>query len=68
MGYRLVCDKCGAPIDPASSRIVVGYNMNSWNEPEAKYELCASCARRLKHWMNSSFPIVVGKEGGGEDV
>lgn len=35
MGYKLVCDKCGAPINPVSSRIVIGYNMNSWDEPEA---------------------------------
>lgn len=64
MGYKLVCDKCGAPINPVSSRVVVGYNMNSWDEPEAKYELCASCAMRFKNWMNSSFPIVASKEGG----
>lgn len=67
MGYKLVCDKCGAPIDPPSSRIVIGYNMDSWNDPKKKYELCVSCARRFKHWMNDSFPTVVGKERGGED-
>lgn len=67
MAYRLVCDKCGAPIDPTSSRIVIGYNMDCWNEPEEKYELCVSCARRFKLWINSSFPIMVGKDKGGED-
>lgn len=67
MGYRLVCDKCGAPIDPPSSRIVIGYNIDSWNDPKEKYELCVSCARRLKLWMNDSFPTVIGKEGGGEN-
>lgn len=66
MGYRLVCDKCGASIDPPSSRIVIGYNMDSWNDPKEKYELCASCARRFKHWMNASFPTVIDKKGGGE--
>lgn len=66
MGYTLVCDKCRAPIDPPSSRIVIGYNMDSWNDPKEKYELCVSCARRFKHWMNAPFPTVIGKEGGGE--
>jgi len=66
MAYKLVCDKCGAPIIPASSRIVVGYNMDCWNEPKEKYELCASCARRFKRWMNDSFPIVIGEKGGNE--
>ena len=67
MGYRLVCDKCGAPINPASSRIVIGYNMDSWNDPKEKYELCASCAMRFKNWINSSCPSVVGKERGSEE-
>lgn len=61
MGYRLSCDKCGAPIDPPSSRIVIGYNIDSWNDPKEKYELCVSCARRFKNWINSSFPIVIGE-------
>lgn len=65
MGYRLVCDKCGSPINPASSRVVVGYNMDCWNELKEKYELCVSCAMRFGHWMNSSFPIV-NEEGGKE--
>ena len=67
MGYMLVCDKCGAPINPVSSRVVVGYNMDCWNEPKEKYELCVSCAMRFRHWMNGSFPIVFDEEGSGED-
>lgn len=41
--------------------------MDCWNEPEEKYELCVSCAMRFKHWMNSSYPIVIDEEGCGED-
>ena len=67
MGYKLVCDRCGASIDPASKKVVVGYDMDCWNEPKEQYELCVSCARILKHWMNSSFPIVLDKEGGREN-
>lgn len=66
MAYRLVCDKCGAPINPTSSRIVVGYNMDCWNETKEKYELCVSCAMRFRHWMNGTYPIVIDEEGGGE--
>ena len=61
MGYKLVCDKCGAPFNPVSSRIVIGYNMDSWNDLKEKYKLCASCAMRFKNWMNSSFPIMIGE-------
>lgn len=63
MGYKLVCDKCGAPINPVSSRIIVGYDIDCWHDPKEKYELCVSCAQRFKHWMNSSSSIVTNEEG-----
>lgn len=66
MAYRLVCDRCGATINPASSGVIVGYNMDCWNDPKEKYELCVSCALRFKHWMKSSFPVIFDEEGGGE--
>lgn len=67
MGYKLVCDKCGSPINPASSRIVIGYNMDCWNEPKEKYELCVSCAMRFRNWINNLSPIVIDEEGDGKD-
>lgn len=67
MEYRLVCDRCRTPINPASRGIIVGYNMDRWNEPKEKYELCVSCAIKFRHWMNCPYPIVIDNEGGSED-
>lgn len=67
MAYRLVCDKCGSEINPASSKIVIGYNTDSLGTAKEEFELCASCARRLKQWINCPPVIINMKEGGGED-
>ena len=60
MAYKPVCDRCGSVINPKSSKIVVGYDIDCWGDAKEQIELCVSCAFRLKQWLN-------GEEGGGGD-
>lgn len=68
MAYKLICDKCGSAINPASSKIEIGYDTDCWGDAKEKFELCVSCAMRLKQWINCPFPVEIIGKGGGEDV
>lgn len=52
MATKIVCDRCGAEISPFNSVTYAGMrrikNVINAND----YELCASCANKLRKWFN----------------
>lgn len=54
MATKLICDRCGAEINPMSSVTYVGTRRTQWGLNDYDYELCVSCARELKLWLNES--------------
>ena len=57
MATKLICDRCGAEINPKSSvtYAVMRNRKNDINDND--YELCASCAHELREWFHG------GREG-----
>lgn len=51
-------DRCGAEINPPSSVTYVGIRLFNTDINDNDYELCASCANKLRKWFN-------GEEKGG---
>lgn len=56
MATKLICDRCGAEINPKSSVTYAGIRRHKTNGNETDYELCVSCAHKLCAWLS-------GKEG-----
>lgn len=53
MAMTKTCDRCGAVIKPIESRTGMILYQGLYHNGEAKeYDLCVSCAYRLKKWMN----------------
>ena len=57
MATKLICDRCGAEINPKSSVTYAGIRKrkndinDNWQEMLDDYELCASCAHKLREWF-----------------
>ena len=56
MATKRVCDRCGAEINPCNSVTYAGMRRVKVNANAEEYELCVSCAYKLRKWFN----------GGGE--
>ena len=53
-----VCDRCSAPINPASSVMFVTAQIDGrTNAFENKYELCCSCGMWLKRFLENKAEI-----------
>ena len=52
MATKLICDRCGAEINPKSSVTFAGMRRNKMNGNETDYELCVSCAHKLRAWLS----------------
>lgn len=52
MATKLICDRCGAEINPMSSVTYVGIRLLKTNGNETDYELCVSCAHKLSAWLS----------------
>lgn len=52
MATKLICDRCGAEINPKSSVTYAGMRRNKMNGNETDYELCVSCAHKLRAWLS----------------
>ena len=54
MATKLICDRCGAEINPSSR--VTYESVRSKSDVDIKiegdYELCEPCANELKLWLN----------------
>ena len=49
---KRVCDRCGAEINPPSSVTYAGMRMIKAGVNSVDYELCVSCANKLRKWFN----------------
>ena len=53
MATKMFCDRCGAEIYPRNSVTYAGMRQfKSDIRPDKDYELCVSCAHKLKLWLN----------------
>ncbi len=52
MATKLICDRCGAEINPKSSVTYAGMRKRKNDINDNDYELCASCAHELREWLN----------------
>lgn len=52
MATKLTCDRCGAEINPKSSVIYAGMRRPKTNENDYNYDLCVSCAHKLRAWLS----------------
>ena len=52
MATKLICDRCGAEINPNSSVTYAGMRRRKMNGNETDYELCVSCAHKLRAWLS----------------
>lgn len=60
MATKLICDRCGAEINPKSSVTYAGMRRLKMVEiNDNDYELCVSCAHELRKWFT-------GEEGEDE--
>lgn len=57
MATKLICDRCGAEINPKSSATYAGMRKRKNDINDNDYELCVSCAHELQEWFHG------GKEG-----
>lgn len=51
MATKLICDRCGAEINPRNSVTYAGMRRNKMCENENDYDLCVSCAHKLRAWL-----------------
>ena len=51
MATKLICDRCGAEINPKSSVTCVGVWKCGSGINDNDYELCVSCAHKLREWF-----------------
>lgn len=52
MATKLICDRCGAEINPMSSATRAGMRRPKMSGNEIYYDLCVSCAHKLRAWFN----------------
>lgn len=52
MATKIVCDRCGAEINPPNSVTYVGTRRIKNGVNTEDYELCVSCAYKLRKWFN----------------
>lgn len=52
MATKRVCDRCGAEINPYNSVTYAGMRRIKGDINDNDYELCASCAHKLRKWFN----------------
>ena len=52
MATKRVCDRCGAEINPSISVTYVGIRLFKTGINDKDYELCVSCAHKLRKWFN----------------
>lgn len=57
MATKLICDRCGAEINPKSSVTYAGMRTCKNGINDHDYELCVSCAHELREWFHG------GREG-----
>lgn len=57
MATKLICDRCGAEINPKSSVTYAGVRTRKSYTNDNDYELCVSCAHELREWFK-------GEKGG----
>lgn len=60
MASKLICDSCGAEINPQNSRTFMGL---SHDGEEELYDLCVSCAFHLRKWLDGEEKLVDVMEG-----
>lgn len=51
MATKLICDRCGAGINPISSVTYAGMRKRKSGINDNDYELCVSCAHKLREWF-----------------
>lgn len=51
MATKLICDRCGAEINPMSSVTYAGMRKRKSDINDYDYELCVSCAHKLREWF-----------------
>ena len=51
MATKRVCDRCGAEIIPFNSVTYVGVRRVKYDTNGNDYELCVSCAHKLRKWF-----------------
>ena len=49
---KLICDRCGAEINPMSSVTYAGIRRLKMEVYNNDYELCVSCAHKLRAWLS----------------
>lgn len=52
MATKRVCDRCGAEINPPNFVTYAGMRRVKNDINDNDYELCVSCARKLRMWFN----------------
>lgn len=52
MATKRVCDRCGAEINPCSYVTYAGMRRIKAYANTEEYELCVSCAYKLRKWFN----------------
>ena len=52
MATKMICDRCGAEINPKSSVTYAGMRKRKNDINDNDYELCVSCAHKLREWFN----------------
>lgn len=52
MSTKRVCDRCGAEISPPNSVTYAGIRRIKNDINDNDYELCVSCACKLRKWFN----------------
>ena len=52
MATKLICDRCGAEINPKCSVIYAGMRRHNMSRNETDYDLCVSCAHKLRAWLS----------------
>lgn len=53
MATKRVCDRCGAEINPPNSVTYAGMRRVKTDINDNDYELCVSCAHRLRKWFSA---------------
>lgn len=51
MATKLICDRCGAEINPKSAITYAMIRRSQIDIPDEEYELCVSCAHELREWF-----------------
>lgn len=51
MATKLICDRCGAEINPKSAVTYAGMRKRKSGINDNDYELCVSCAHELLEWF-----------------